>query len=144
MTEVKTPYGDIFPTVGPCRDNYPNLKTFQNAAGQTMTLQAPAMRAFLEAERLNGRKLPWRKHRKPKAITVTGSIRSCADQTRLHNSDPGRFADPDSSRHPRGLAIDATNITTNLTRRAKAALVKVGFHLPRTDEPWHYSYFENG
>lgn len=139
---VHTPFGDIFPTIGPCKD-YPNLATFQNAAGQVMTLQEPAMRSFLAAERLNGRKLPWKKHRTPRAIQVTGTTRSCALQTQLQNSDPGRFADPDSSAHPRGLAIDVTNYPRNLTRRARRALTRTGWRQARPDdEPWHFSYWE--
>jgi len=142
---TKTPFGDIFPTQGRCKDDYPTIITFQNAAGQLMRLQAPAMRAFLEAERLNGRKLPWRKHRRPKAIRITGEgWRSCASQASLYRSDPGRFADPASSRHCRGLAVDVYNTPDNLTRRARRALQRTGWRFAVAGEPWHASYWEAG
>lgn len=141
---VSTPFGDIFPTVGRCRDSYVNLVTFQNAAGQLIKLQEPASRAFLKAELLNGRKLPWRKHRKPKAIRITGEgFRSCADQSALYSSDPGRFADPNGSRHCRGLAVDVDTASTNLTRRAKRALERCSWNFAVEGEPWHASYWES-
>jgi hypothetical protein len=119
--------------------------TVQTAGGQLLTLQAPAARAFLEAERLNGRKLPWRKHRKPKAILITGQgYRACAYQRELYNSDPGRFADPDKSRHPNGTAVDVANYPSNLTRRARRCLRRVGFYDGISGEPWHFSFYKDG
>ena len=143
---VPTPFGDIFPHVSPCKDDFPNIVTDHNAAGQIVKLQEPAMRAYHEAERLNGRKLPWHKHRTPKPIRITGiGFRSCADQTDLyvHSSPPGRFAPPDSSRHCNGLAIDVYNDTTNLNTRTKRCLIKVGFSFPVSGEPWHACYGPN-
>ena len=144
MTWVETPYGAIHPVEGPCKDDYDNVVTFQNAAGQFLTLQRPAMRAWLEAERLNGRRRIRKDKRKPKAILVTGTRRSCAYQTQLHNAEPDRFADPDESRHCRALAADVTNTPRNLTRRARRCLIKVGFYFGVPGEPWHCSYYKDG
>jgi len=145
MTRVKTPFGDIFPTEGDCKDDYPNISTFHNAAGQIMKLQEPAQRAWLAAELLNGRKLPWKKKRKPKAITITGEgWRSCSSQTALWQSDTHRFAYPGSSRHCRGLAVDCYNTSTNLTRRAKRSLEACDWHFSVPGEPWHVSFHEVG
>lgn len=139
---IQTPYGPIYPTVGPCRDDYLNIRTRTTPSGTILKLQLPAIRAWERAELRNGRKYPWRKHRTPKAIPVTGTWRSCAEQTQLHNDDPQRYADPNGSRHCRGLAGDVN--TAFLTRRVKRCLAREGFHMPRADEPWHWSYYENG
>jgi hypothetical protein len=140
---VPTNFGDIFPCEGPCRDDYPNIVTDHNAAGQLVTLQEPAMRAYHHAEFLNGRKLPW-KPRKPKAIRITGiGLRTCSSQTDLFHSDSHRFAPPESSRHCRGLAIDVFNTPDNLTRRAKAKLIACGFSFPVSGEPWHACFGPN-
>lgn len=135
---VDTPYGPIHPTTGPCKDDYDNIVTDQNRIGQTVKLQRPAMDSYQAAN-----------HRyraifnRRKAIRITGSWRSCADQTRLHNENPQRFAAPDTSRHCRGLAIDVD--TAILTRRVVRILTKHGWNRARpTDEPWHFSYYESG
>jgi len=146
MTErVKTPFGAIYPTEGPCYDNYANIVTFHNTAGQLMKLQEPAKRAWLEAERLNGRKLPWKKLRKPKAIRITGEgWRSCSSQTALWQSDSHRFAYPGGSRHCRGLAVDVYNTPDNLTARAKRSLEACDWNFGVSGEPWHCSFWESG
>jgi hypothetical protein len=138
---VHTEFGDLYLGTGPCKDNYPNIITVQTAAGQMLTLQAPAARAFLQAERLNGRKLPWREHRKPKPIAITGvGRRTCASQQAYYDSDHERYAPPSSSRHCRARAVDIFNTARNLTRRARRCLIKVGFSFPVSGEPWHACY----
>lgn len=128
------PFGQIFHTTGPCKDDYPNMVNDHNAAGQIVKLQKPAMLAYHEAERLNGR-----------AIRITGEgFRSCSLQWSLYNSDPGRFANPNDSRHCRGLAIDVENTPENLTAKAKTSLVSVGFCFGVSGEPWHAAYTECG
>lgn len=141
---VSTPFGDIWPCEGICKDNYRNIVISQNAGGQIVKLQEPAMRAYHEAERLNGRKLPWKKHRKPKAIRITGEgWRSCFSQAALYHSDPGRFANPNDSRHCRGLAIDVFNDRADLNTRTRRCLRRVGFSFPVSGEPWHACYGPN-
>lgn len=131
------PFGPVYHTTGPCRDDYPNIIKFQNRAGQLMKLQEPAAEAYLQAEAMNG-----------KAITGTGypfiGWRSCEVQTDLYRSDPGRFANPDDSRHCRGLAVDVTNTPTNLTSRARSCLIEVGFCFGVSGEPWHAAFQECG
>jgi hypothetical protein len=105
-------------------------------------MQLPACRAWEAAEYRNGRKLPWKKHRRPKTIPVTGTIRTCAYQTQLYESDSERYADPNLSRHCRGLAGDIN--TGFITRRNRRCMIAEGFHFPRADEPWHASYWESG
>lgn len=127
-------FGKVFHTIGPCKDDYPNIITRHNMAGQLVTLQEPAMLAYLMAEELNSH-----------AITITGQgFRSCELQSALFHSDPGRFADPDESRHCRALAIDVTNIPTNLTPKAKWCLEEVGFCQGVPGEPWHFAFTECG
>jgi hypothetical protein len=71
-------------------------------------------------------------------ITLTGSWRSCADQTRLHNSDPSRFARPEDSAHCRGLAIDVWNPVPDAVRAALKA--HWWFQARLISEPWHFSF----
>jgi len=132
--EAEHPFGPIFHTEGPCKDDYVNIVVQHNAAGQLVKLQAPAMDAYHEAERLNGR-----------PIRITGiGWRSCSSQTELWQSDPHRFAYPGSSRHCRGLAIDVFNTSDNLTPKAKASLEYVGWNFAISNEPWHASFVEAG
>lgn len=128
-------FGKVYHTVGPCKDDYPNMHIDHNMAGQIVKMQEPAMLAYHMAEEINGA-----------AIRITGEgWRSCSQQSILHNSPPpGRFADPDVSRHPRGLAIDVYNTPDNLTPKAKAALEAVGFCQGVPGEPWHFAFTECG
>lgn len=127
-------FGSVFHTVGPCKDDYPNIVIRHNAAGQLFKMQEPAALAYAMAEELNGR-----------AIRITGEAwRSCSQQSALYRSDPGRFADPDKSRHCRGLAMDVYNTPDNLTARAKDSLEAVGFCQGVSGEPWHFAFTECG
>lgn len=133
VIDVENPWGPIYHTTGPCRDDYPNIKVWHNRAGQLVKMQEPALEAYAEAERLNG-----------KAILITGMAwRSCSQQWDLYNSDPGRFANPNTSRHCRGLAMDVAYTSTNLTSKARDALVAVGFNFAVAGEPWHASFIES-
>lgn len=134
LIEKDQPFGFVYHTVGDCRDSYPNIVTEHNAAGQQVKLQLPAMLAYHEAERLNGR-----------PIRITGiGWRSCAYQCDLYESDPGRYAPCDSSRHPRGLAIDLENYDVNITPRAVRSLESVGFCFGVPSERWHAAFQECG
>jgi hypothetical protein len=127
------PYGPIFPCTGPCKDDYPNMVIRHNAGGQLFKMQEPAALAYAEAERINGR-----------PIRITGEAwRSCSQQSALYHSDPGRFANPDTSRHCRGLAMDVYNDSVNLNTKSRAALISVGFSAPVNGEPWHYCFGPN-
>lgn len=128
-------FGKVYHTIDPCQDSYPNMVIDHNMAGQIVKLQESAMLAYHMAEELNG-----------KAIRITGEgWRSCSQQSALHNSPPpGRFADPDVSRHPRGLALDIYNTPDNLTPHAKWALEEVGFCQGVSGEPWHFAFTECG
>jgi len=131
--DLKHPYGPIFPCVGPCKDDYPNIVIRHNRGGQLFKMQEPAALAYAEAERIYG-----------KCIRITGEAwRSCSQQSALYRSDPKRFANPDGSRHCRGLAMDVYNDSTNLNTKSKAALESVGFSFPVAGEPWHCCYGPN-
>lgn len=147
MTRVQTRYGDIFAPEGGCADDYPNISMADQDRNQgPVKLQDPAMRSFHAAERrlyellhpIKSR-LPKYKHR-VQTIHLTGSWRSCAYQTELWRSDPNRYADPATTLHPRGLAID---VSTGMRwqRLIHRVLFSHGWRQSRPDdEPWHYSY----
>ena len=131
MTDKKTVYGTIH-YGGPCKDDYGNIVVYDQPklGGQVVRLQRPAMRSFKAAEERCGRPIP-----------LTGSQRSCAFQAACHAEDPSRFADPDTSGHPRGLCIDvSTAISWLRKRKIKRALTHEGWFQARSDEPWHWSY----
>lgn len=137
VREVDQPFGRVYHTIGPCKDDYDNMIVSRNLAGQPIKGQEAAILAFHEAERLNGR-----------ALRVTGypfgGWRSCSVQSDLYRSDPGRFANPDSSRHCRGLAFDIENTPVNLTVKARNSLEAVGFCFGVSGEPWHCAFTECG
>jgi hypothetical protein len=76
-----------------------------------------------------------------KRLQIGQGWRSCAEQKSGHDKDPGRFASPCSSLHVEGLAIDYVGTPPADVR---AALLGAGWHQPRADEPWHYSFGLNG
>ena len=130
MTDKKTAYGTIH-FGGPCKDDYGNIELYDQPklGSNPIKLQRPAMRAFKAAEERIGRYIP------------AASWRSCAYQAQCHASDPSRFADPDTSLHPRGLAIDvSTAISWLFKRKIKRALTHEGWFQARSDEPWHWSF----
>lgn len=146
--EIQTPTGPIR-YGGPCRDDYPNFETYAQGGGNTvLTLQRPAMRAFKDAQATYAKASHWTKKRREKnpdgkAIKVLpGTNRSCATQSALFKSDPGRYADPKITGHTRGLAIDVDQSQGWLAlRRIRRALRLAGWTQTRPDdEPWHYSY----
>jgi len=111
-----------------CRDAYRNIVLFNAGGGLVVKLQQPAMDSFRHVCEIMGHPVP-----------LTGSWRSCASQTELHNDDPQRFADPDGSLHPAGLAIDVSTAYPRFAR-ASTLLRQHGWHVARSDEPWHHSY----
>lgn len=124
------PYGSIR-LGGPCRDDYARIVTRHYGANDrlTVTLQRAAMDSFLEASAKVG------------PIVLTGSHRTCAQQTALYKSDPRRFASPDGTAHTRGLAIDvSTAVSPDRAREVHRALTNRGWFQARADEPWHYSF----
>jgi hypothetical protein len=112
-------------TSGQCNDKVPLVER------GGVKLQPPAMGAFLQAQARAGQR-----------ISLTGSWRSCAIQTAGYRLNPGRFADPASSMHPQGLAIDVRN---PVPANVRAALLASGWFQSRPDdEPWHFSYGRAG
>lgn len=122
------PWGEIR-CGGDCRA-YERTVPFQNAGGQVLYLQRAARDSYLAAERKIGR-----------AITVTGSLRTCEKQAELYAGDSNRFAHPDVTGHTRGLCIDVSTALSGLTQvRVRRALKARGWHQSRPDdEPWHFS-----
>ena len=139
MSDYKTRYGVIH-YGGPCRDDYPNMVTYDQGGGNTVvTLQRPAMKALWAAEERYGIKT-----KRPSGTrnikVLPGTNRTCATQARLYASDPNRYAKPDVTGHTRGIAIDVDQSQPNL-RIIHNALIAEGWQQVRPDdEPWHYSY----
>lgn len=116
---------------GPCKDDYARIKVFHDAGGRVVVLQAAALESFRSSEQDLG--FP---------IVLTGSHRACSQQRTLWLSDPNRFANPDTTAHTRGLAIDvSTAIADRRKAKIKAALTARHWHQARpVDEPWHWSF----
>ncbi len=138
---VKTKYGPAHRS-SRCKDNWPNMETVK-VCGQVLHMQHSAIRAYRTACKDFARRSGWSEARikRPggRPILLTGSWRSCALQASLHADDPKRFADPDGSLHPQGLAIDVSTIMPDFDK-AHTALAHVGWHRARPDEPWHHSW----
>lgn len=147
MTDYHTKYGTIH-YGGFCEDDYPNITQYDQprTGGLPIKLQAPAMRAFQEAEeRVQSRRV--RKLHAPRSsknfrpIVCTGTWRSCALQAELYARDPNRYASPSGTGHTRGIAIDvSTALGSSFQRKVRRALKAVGWEQARPDEPWHYSF----
>jgi hypothetical protein len=118
-------------TGGPSCTPPSKLETFQG-----VTLEPQAMQAFKKAESLAGRR-----------IEVVQSYRSCAAQAlacqRVCGDSagcPGTCAEPGTSYHQRGKAIDVTRASLDAPR-VMAALRKAGWcqSVPESD-PGHFSF----
>jgi hypothetical protein len=83
-------------------------------------------------------------------IFLTGSIRSCAtaqmlyfskeNQDRIRTTGSSRYARPEATVHPHGLAIDVHTGYLNSTIRG--ILLGHGWKQSRPeDEPWHFSFY---
>ena len=163
MATHETPFGTVIREEG-CHDDYERLYTYDQPplGSGVIVLQRAAVRSFQRAEEAYARRL-WRlgwprkvtlpiddklwrgdfarelERREFRPIILTGSIRSCATQTRLWRSDNKRFAAPGSTLHPHGLAIDVSTFFLNATIRA--LLLNHGWRQSRPDdEPWHFSF----
>jgi hypothetical protein len=128
--EFATEFGEII-CGGRCRDDYGRIEIYHQVPGQRwVRLQRAALRSFVEAEDKLGFK-----------IFLTGSLRTCELQTALYMGDQDRFAHPDKTAHPRGLAIDVSNGMSKTKRdKVRRALRARGWHQARLDELHHYSY----
>lgn len=104
---------------------------FHDAGGRLVVLQSAALTSFKAAE-----------HDCGFAILLTGSHRSCSQQTMLYRSDSQRFADPDVTAHTRGLAIDVSQaMSSRRLKKAHVALSERHWYQSRPDsERWHYSF----
>lgn len=133
---VKQPDGALWGEIicgGPCKDDYARIFIYHQVPGERyVKLQGAAIRSFQAAEEALGFK-----------ILLTGSgWRSCALQTSLYRSDTSRYANPKSTGHTRGLAIDVSTAQSATKQAAiKKALLARHWHQSRpVDEPWHYSF----
>lgn len=126
VRKYDTRFGPIYvSTPGPFNP-YDNMRTYEYG-GHIVQLQGPALRALKAAEARFTRPR-FAKRGKVEHILITGhGYRSYALQSDLHNQDPKRYADPDSSFHVEALAID---IDQNQDRLAAArdALTATGWH----------------
>jgi len=115
---------------GPCKDDYFRIQIYHQDAQRYVKLQRAAIASLQAAEEVLNAK-----------IYVTGSWRSCSLQAKLRRSDPKRFADPNTTAHCRGLAIDVSqNQTAKKLAKIDRELRIRHWHQARTDEPWHYSF----
>lgn len=136
---IRTPHGQIF-YGGPCKDDYPNMEAYEHEVGQLIiVLQRPALKALKAAEIQYGIRTN-RPIGQRDIIITSGSNRSCATQAMLHAREPGRFADPLTTGHTRGLAIDVNTAQPNQAL-IRECLIAEGWNQSRPDdEPWHFSY----
>lgn len=159
--DFRTPYGTVTARNPGRKEAPPNLQTLKRRAGGPaidglvytkdagdVVLQGPALRAFREAEK---RATPDRIRKKGKVVPIilTGEgYRSYALQYDLYHSEDNRksgytrFADPDGSLHVEALAVDVNNNWLQLLagRRARKALIAVGWFFAVDGEPWHASF----
>lgn len=146
MTDYKTKYGVVH-YGGVCQDHYLNFETYNQAGPHTVfTLQRPAMKAFKAAEETLAKRKGWSPERIKREghgfpiEVLPGTNRSCATQRALYARDPGRYANPNTTGHTRGLAIDVSQNQSDLGV-INHALYAEGWRRSRPyDEPWHYSY----
>jgi hypothetical protein len=141
VEDLTLKYGRVYREVGSCKDDYSNIETMKNyrkASGLAkwrrrrvfISGQQPMLKAIRAAEADLGRE-----------IVVTGSLRTCALQSKLYASDHNRYAPPWVGLHCQGLAIDVTTEDAELKTKVRKALEAVGFTQARQDdEPWHFSF----
>jgi hypothetical protein len=156
--EIKTEYGVIYVSSPGPYNKYSNVNTLKRNKGKAalpgfvytedagdIVLQGPALRSFREAERrATPRRL--RKKGKIKPIRITGvGYRDYDTQRQLWLSDPGRFANPDSSMHVEALAVDIDQGQSAARRyRIRKALLLENWHYGVSGEPWHTSFTVTG
>ena len=144
MTDIQTHYGVIHDG-GSCCDDYDNINIYHQTDSRIVKLQGPALRAFKAAEqRITPKRMKFRG--KTRHILITGiGWRDCELQRQLWKSDPQRYANPDGSKHCRGLAVDIDMGQSAARRYAiKKALLLEGWHYAVPGEPWHTSYVVSG
>lgn len=140
MAKYNTKYGYIY-SANPGLFDVPNLQTYvQNKAGTRLVrLQGPALRAFKAAEARVATK------RKPHILITGVGYRSYDLQSSLYSGDTKRFADPDTSFHVEGLAVDIDQGQGYFRlRKIRKALIAEGWHYAVSGEPWHASYHFSG
>lgn len=156
MSESMTTYGRIFRTEGKCQDDYPNLRVYDQPpeGSAPITLQEAAMRSFKACEEAFAKKV-WRPGMPPKVtrgsrvfrpiyLTV-GSFRTCERAELLYASDSSRYARPESTLHPHGLAIDVHTGYLSKFPVIRTILLNHGWNQSRPeDEPWHFSFHLTG
>jgi hypothetical protein len=135
VQSIKTKYGIIHVSDPGPYQKYPNINLYKQTKTRNIVLQGPAIRAFKAAEERVAK--PGKKH-----ILITGEgYRDYWLQRSLWLSDPGRYANPDSSMHTEGLAVDVDqNQGSGRLANIKKALVAEGWHQSVAGEPWHFSF----
>ena len=138
METYETRYGTVYHSPV-CKDDWSNIvtKTVKRKGpggwSATYKLQEPAIASLRAVAKELGGKF------RQAPVRVTGTFRTCAYQHELWVSDPSRYANPNSTLHTQGLAIDVD--TTILTDKIRLTLLAHGWHQSRpTDEPWHFSF----
>lgn len=118
---------------GPCKDDYARINIHVQDAQHFLKLQQAAINSIEAAEA----QLKFK-------VICTGSHRSCATQAALFKTNTPsnqRFANPNTTAHTRGLAIDVNQDLPKLKLSAiHDALIARHWHQARSDEPWHYSF----
>lgn len=151
MAEYDTKYGVIHVTdPGPYK-RYENVNTYVQNSSRHVVLQGPALRAFKAAEqRITPKRL--KRRGKTRHILITGvGYRDYWLQKSLWESDPQRYANPNSSMHVEALAVDVDQtqglpigMRAYRLYRIKKALLLEGWHYPISNEPWHASFTIQG
>ena len=124
---------------GPCRDDYDNIRIYdQHERGWApLKMQEAAIRSLRDVEvKWANRTTPWKRRRH---VRCTGTWRSCDLQRTLYEKDSDRYAHPDESLHPRGLAMDVYYAGPFVSPVLWWLLRRHGWYQLK-GEPWHWSY----
>ena len=133
--DFKSKYGVVHVRYPGPYERYSNVEVYHQTKTRQVILQRPAIRAFKAAEARIATK------RKPHILITGVGYRSYDQQRMLYASEPGRFADPDTSMHVEADAIDVDQGQGYLRLKAiHKALIAEGWFQAVDGEPWHYSF----
>ena len=142
MSDIKTKYGTVELTI------HPQVQTYKQTRTRKVIGQGPMLRAFKAAERRfyvattpKWKRVPLR----VRHIPITGvGYRSFELQYTLWRSDSSRYANPYSSMHVKGLAVDISQGQDDQDE-AEKALRSVGFKDGASfGDPPHWSFPVSG
>jgi len=141
VQRIDTRYGEIKVSSPGPKIEYDNLNIYHQTQDRVVRLQGPALRAFKAAEAALSKN-----HRRIIKITGIG-YRDWYTQYALWRSDDQRYANPDSSMHVEGLAVDVDTgqrfkgkTVAQTQHLIREALEDKGFHFGVGGEPWHCSF----